>query len=160
MATCFLPAFSPEINLCRCQATCMNLGISWWYYLMNPRKIWTSVMVMGIGHFLIASNLSSSVAIPWAETMCPRYVICLQNSSHLEGISSVHPFPVSWTWSLASQDGWPDLSKRLLYHLVRWYTSWGWGPWGRFPLTTERQQGQWSIWKAFYLTHRTPMAPW
>ena len=37
--------------------------------------------------FLISSFLPSSVAIPWAETMCPRYVISHQNSSHLEGLS-------------------------------------------------------------------------
>ena len=41
----------------------------------------------GVGHFLIASILPLSIAIPWAETMCPRYVIGLWNSSPLEGLS-------------------------------------------------------------------------
>ena len=36
-------------------------------------------------HYLIASILPSLVAIPWTETMGPRYVICLWNSSHFEG---------------------------------------------------------------------------
>ena len=40
----------------------------------------------GVGHFLIASILPSSFAIPWAEVMSPRYVICLQNGSYLEGL--------------------------------------------------------------------------
>ena len=45
--------------------------------------------VVGGGHFLIASILPWSVAISWAETMYPRYVICLQNSSHLEDMSFI-----------------------------------------------------------------------
>ena len=46
----------------------------------------TSVMVVGVGHFLKASILPLLFAIPWAETMCHKYVICLQNSLHLEGL--------------------------------------------------------------------------
>ena len=42
----------------------------------------------GMGHFLITSIFLLSVAIPWVETMCPRYMICLQNSLHFEGFSS------------------------------------------------------------------------
>ena len=41
----------------------------------------------GIGHFLIAAILPLSIAIPWADTMCSSYIICLQYSSHLEGLS-------------------------------------------------------------------------
>ena len=29
MAAPFLPAFSPDVNLCRGLAICMNLGINW-----------------------------------------------------------------------------------------------------------------------------------
>ena len=41
----------------------------------------------GSGPIFWASTFPSLVTIPWAEKMCPRYVICLQNSSHFEGLS-------------------------------------------------------------------------
>ena len=53
----------------------------------------------GAGPFLIASIFPSSVTIPWEESMCPKYVICLWNSSHLGGlIFSL----VSGTWLAGS----------------------------------------------------------
>ena len=63
-------------------------------------NFWTSVTVVGVGQFLMASTFPSSVAIPQVETMCPRYVICLWNSSHLEGLS-FSPACSSF-WNMAS----------------------------------------------------------
>ena len=54
----------------------------------------------GAGPFLIASIFPSLVSIPWAQTMCPRYVICLWNSSQLEGLS--FSLACSSLWNTAS----------------------------------------------------------
>ena len=47
------------------------------------------------------------------------------------------------------KDGWQDLLRWWLYHWGIWCTNWGWGPWKSFPLTAERLQGHWSVWKPF-----------
>ena len=52
----------------------------------EPKKLWTSVMVVGMGHILIKFIFSSLITNPWVEMMCPRYMIYLQNSSHCEGL--------------------------------------------------------------------------
>ena len=41
----------------------------------QPKETLDLFMVVGVGYFLIVSILPSSVTIPWAEIMCPRYVI-------------------------------------------------------------------------------------
>ena len=52
------------------------------------------------GPLLMASIFPSLVTIYWAEMMSPRYVICLQNSSHLEGLS--FSLACSSFWNMAS----------------------------------------------------------
>ena len=47
----------------------------------------------------------------------PKNLICLQNSSHLEVLSFIQPVPISARQPSASEDGWLDLLKKLLYHL-------------------------------------------
>ena len=66
----------------------------------------------GGGPFLIASIFPSLATIPWAEMMCPRYVICLWNSSHLESLSYNLGFPVSGTWPPVSRSCWLGLLER------------------------------------------------
>ena len=88
MAAFFLPAFSPEVNLCRGQSTCKNLGINWCSNIpWIPENFRPLLHLLGVGHFLIALILPSSVATLWAEIKCPKKAMCYQNSSHLEGLS-------------------------------------------------------------------------
>ena len=54
----------------------------------------------GDGPLLIASIFPSSVALTLTEIICPMYVICLQNNSHLEGLS--FSLACSSFWNMAS----------------------------------------------------------
>ena len=52
--------------------------------------------------------------IPWAETVYPRYVTCLQNSSHLEGLRFSLACSSFWKISLQPhRGGWPDPLRRM-----------------------------------------------
>ena len=63
---------------------------------MNPKKLLTSVTVLGTGHFSMALIFLGSVSIPFLETMCPRYLTHNLKNSHLLGLS-LKPAAVSFS---------------------------------------------------------------
>ena len=66
------------------------MGIFWYVLLIvfgKPKKLLTSVTVLGTGHLLIAVTFLGSVSIPSLDTMCPKYVIQDLKNLHLLGLS-------------------------------------------------------------------------
>ena len=68
MTAFFLPTFSPDISPCRGCATCAHLGNEPAVVSCESQKTLNFCdMLIGVGQFLIASTLLSSVVTPLAE---------------------------------------------------------------------------------------------
>ena len=73
MTAFFLPAFSPDVSLCRGRATWAKFGDESAVVSREPQKNFRpSVTFVGVSQFLIVLIWPSSVATPWTEMMCPR----------------------------------------------------------------------------------------
>ena len=76
-----------------------------------------------VGHFLMTCIFSPSVATPWAETMCPRLVICLWQNSPFESLrpacSSFWNTASSLTRWLAGSFKKMTISSRYITHHLR-----------------------------------------
>ena len=65
----FLDAFSPAVRGFKGQAIYTNLYINHLQWLITPKKLHTSVLVVGVGQFLMAVIFLGSVSMLSTETM-------------------------------------------------------------------------------------------
>ena len=125
---------------------------------MNSRKLWTSVTFVGVGQFLIASILPSSVATPWQKSHALNRQSAIGIAHIWKAWALVQPPPISGVQPLISEGGWPDPWRRWLCPLSRWCTNGDWGAQDKSPSASEKYQGQWWVQKASFHTHRSPVA--
>ena len=59
-----------------------RLGVNFASWFIMPMNLWSSVMLVGAGNFLIAFTLSGSTWMPLASMMCPRNFMDVLENSH------------------------------------------------------------------------------
>ena len=71
---------------CRWAAMYEKLEMDFLQYCTTPKKLWTSVVVVGLGHFTMTSTFAGSIFSWKFHTMYPKYTREVFPNSHLDNL--------------------------------------------------------------------------